>query len=106
VAGIAERQREQQLAHCLASCIATRDHPRSAIIIVVQEMADDGALLACAVNASCAALIEAGVPLRCCVAAVQASVLPGGGGLALDPTGAEAAVRPMACCVRRLAHNQ
>lgn len=82
---------EQQLAHCLSACISTRDHPRSSITIVVQEMSDDGALLACAVNAACVALMEAGVPLRCCVAAVHVAV-PVEGGLAIDPTTAETTV--------------
>ena len=54
-------------------------------------VAEDGGVLACALNAACAALVDAGVPLRTLCAAVAAAQAPEGGGLLLDPTAAEEA---------------
>ena len=57
-----------------------------------QVVSDDGGVLACALNAACAALVDAAVPLRTLCAAVAAAQAPGAdGGLLLDPTAAEEA---------------
>lgn len=48
-------------------------------------------MLACALNAACAALLDAAVPLRTLYAAVSAAQAEGEGGLLLDPTAAEEA---------------
>ncbi len=48
-------------------------------------------MLACALNAACAALLDAAVPLRTLCAAVSAAQAEGDGGLLLDPTAAEEA---------------
>jgi exosome complex component RRP46 len=55
-------------------------------------LSDDGGLLACAINAVCAALVDAAVPLRTLCAAVAVAQAPGpDGGLLLDPSAAEEA---------------
>ncbi len=53
-----------------------------------QVLQDDGALLSCALNAACAALVDAGVPMDAMLAAVTCALLPGGAVL-LDPSGKE-----------------
>ena len=57
----------------------------------LQVVSDDGGVLACALNAACAALLDAAVPLRTLCAAVSAAQAEGDGGLLLDPTAAEEA---------------
>ncbi|CAL5192365.1 unnamed protein product [Lathyrus oleraceus] len=54
-------------------CIRTI-YPNTTTSVIVQVVHDDGALLPCAINAACAALVDAGIPLRhlavaicCCV---------------------------------------
>lgn len=61
-------------------------------------VSDDGSVLACAINAACAALVDAAVPLRTLCAAVSAAQQAaegsdggGGGALLLDPSAAEEA---------------
>lgn len=57
-----------------------------------QVVSDDGGVLACALNAACAALVDAAVPLRTLCTAVAAAQAPGSdGGLLLDPSAAEEA---------------
>ena len=70
---------------CVPCLLATLRH-RSQVV------SGDGGVLACALNAACAALVDAAVPLRTLCAAVAAAQAPGAdGGLLLDPTAAEEA---------------
>lgn len=64
---------------------STHPHPPPQVV------SDDGGVLACALNAACAALVDAAVPLRTLCAAVSAAQAPGDGGLLLDPSAAEEA---------------
>ncbi|CAI5985206.1 unnamed protein product, partial [Closterium sp. NIES-65] len=59
--------------------------PRTRIQLQLQVVHDDGSLLACALNAAFAALLDAGLPLACFPAAVQLA-LDSQGQLLLDPT--------------------
>eukprot|EP01087_Luapelamoeba_hula_P023471 TRINITY_DN8631_c0_g1_i1.p1 TRINITY_DN8631_c0_g1~~TRINITY_DN8631_c0_g1_i1.p1 ORF type:complete len:136 (-),score=22.04 TRINITY_DN8631_c0_g1_i1:55-462(-) len=45
-------------------------HPRTEISVLIQVMSDDGSLLAAALNGTCLALIDAGIPLHATVAAI------------------------------------
>jgi exosome complex component RRP46 len=83
--GLEERALEQRLAHVLSRVVVSEAHPRTMIRCVLQLIHPDGAGLACAVNAACLALMDAGVPLRSCVAAATVAVSPDGE-LVLDPT--------------------
>lgn len=38
-------------------------HPRTSIQVVLQVLQDDGALLSASLNATCAALLDAGIPM-------------------------------------------
>nr|GFC31937.1 exosome complex exonuclease RRP46 homolog [Tanacetum cinerariifolium] len=52
------------LKNTLQSICLLNVHPNTTTSIVVQVVNDDGALLPCAINAACAALVDAGIPLK------------------------------------------
>ncbi len=74
------------------SVVLARMHPRTKISIVIQVVSDDGSVLAAAINGTCLALLDAGVPCSGTVGAVSVGLLPSGQ-LLLDPTRAEEEVR-------------
>lgn len=88
LAGNAEKEAEFVLRRTLEHVVFTAMHPNTAISIIIQVVNDDGALLACAVNAACAALVDAGIPMRGLVAAVSCAV-NSKGEVCLDPTKGE-----------------
>ncbi|CAL5192363.1 unnamed protein product [Lathyrus oleraceus] len=72
--GQAEREYEMILKKTLESICIRTIYPNTTTSVIVQVVHDDGALLPCAINAACAALVDAGIPLRhlavaicCCV---------------------------------------
>ena len=67
------------------SMAITTQHPRSLLSVVIQEMQDSGSFLACCVNATCLALLDAGYPLRFMCAAV-ACVYTEADELVIDPS--------------------
>lgn len=79
------KQHQQRLQHIAETIILQENFPRSSLSIIIQELHDDGSIFACAVNGMCAALLNAGIPLRQCVAATALTVLPSGT-LIMDPT--------------------
>ncbi|KAI7844963.1 hypothetical protein COHA_001610 [Chlorella ohadii] len=91
LAGAQERQHEAVIRRACEAVIVAALHPRALIQVVVQVVSDDGGVLACALNAACAALLDAAVPLRTLCAAVSAAQAEADGGLLLDPTAAEEA---------------
>lgn len=52
------------LRRTLEQVVLTAMHPRLGVTVVVQVVSADGSIDACAANAACAALIDAGVPMR------------------------------------------
>lgn len=85
--------------HARVACIG-HPHPfhgRPPSALWLQVVSDDGGVLACAINAACAALVDAAVPLRTLCAAVSAAqqAVEGSdassGALLLDPSAAEEA---------------
>ena len=82
--GPVEREMEQLLSQALSHIVLTAQHPRTAICIVVQVLADDGALLAASLHGACLALMHAGVPMRGMLGGCAAAVLSDGAVL-LDP---------------------
>ena len=74
-AGPEAKDRAELLRRTLEHVILAREHPRTVIRVVVQVVRDDGSVLAAAVNAACAALVDAGVPLRARVAACACAVV-------------------------------
>ncbi|CAN8063303.1 unnamed protein product [Agarophyton chilense] len=54
--------------------VLTALHPRKALVVAVQVLADNGAVVAAAINATTIALIDAGVPMRALPLAASISV--------------------------------
>ncbi|KAG8036572.1 hypothetical protein G9C98_003894 [Cotesia typhae] len=69
---------------CEASLI-TSLHPSTAISINIQEMQDDGGLLACAINASCIALINSNLSMKFTIAAVHCMIDKDSKAVVIDP---------------------
>mmetsp|Transcript_20515 Transcript_20515/g.34377 ORF Transcript_20515/g.34377 Transcript_20515/m.34377 type:complete len:241 (-) Transcript_20515:363-1085(-) len=88
--GTAERELEHIIAKTVESVILTALHPRTGISIILQVLHDDGSILACAINAACAALVDAGIPMSGLIAAACIA-LSADGQLLLDPLQSEAA---------------
>jgi len=74
VGGCAARGVEQFIRGVCESVILTSLHPRTLFTVVVQEVHSDGVMLSCCVNAVCAALMDACVPLSFPFAAVACAV--------------------------------
>lgn len=67
------------------SAILMTLYPRTSITVVVQELQNDGSLLACCLNSVCLALLDAGIEMKTTVASVNCAV-DSAGNVALDPT--------------------
>ena len=102
----ADREMEQLIVQTLQHVVLVALHPRTAISLVVQVLADDGSLLSAALHGCCVALMHAGVPMRGMLGSCTIAMLPSGGAL-LDPTASEEAeaeaVVTLAYVVRELA---
>ncbi|CAJ2636680.1 unnamed protein product [Trifolium pratense] len=72
--GQADREHEMILKKTFESICIRTIYPNTTTSIVVQVVHDDGALLPCAINAACAALVDAGIPLRHLAVAICCSV--------------------------------
>ncbi|KAG6585390.1 Exosome complex exonuclease RRP46-like protein [Cucurbita argyrosperma subsp. argyrosperma] len=83
--GKLERECEMILKRTLQSICILTINPNTTTSIVVQVIHDDGALLPCAINASCAALVDAGIPLKHLAVAISCC-LSESGYVILDPT--------------------
>jgi ribonuclease PH len=68
------------LRRTLEQVVLTSMHPRLGITVVVQIVSADGSAEACAANAACAALLDAGVPMRGVLCAAACAILPGRAG--------------------------
>ncbi|KAL8263382.1 hypothetical protein R6Q59_024731 [Mikania micrantha] len=83
--GKPEREYEMVLKKTLQSICLLNVHPNTTTSIIIQVVNDDGALLPCAINAACSALVDAGIPLKhlavaiCCCMAESGHIL-------LDPS--------------------
>jgi len=70
----ADKFHERHVRDLLQATILVSLHPRSSVTVVLQELEDDGGLLATSINAACLALLDAGVSMRFLVAAVTAVI--------------------------------
>mmetsp|Transcript_33780 Transcript_33780/g.95602 ORF Transcript_33780/g.95602 Transcript_33780/m.95602 type:complete len:244 (-) Transcript_33780:179-910(-) len=98
VPGEAEREKEQVIRQTVEAAILGALHPRTTVQVVLQVVSDDGALLACAINAACFALLDAGVPMSRMFMAVGCCVTEGGD-LLVDSTKEEEAAATAAACI-------
>ncbi|XP_033096418.1 exosome complex component RRP46-like [Anneissia japonica] len=83
--GVYEKSQEQLIQNSCASAILATLHPRTSILIIVQVVQDSGSLLSCSINASCLALMDAGIPMKYLVCSIT-SALDKEGKIILDPT--------------------
>lgn len=79
-----DRKLERIIKNTLEAAIITVNHPRSLILIVIQETESSGSNLACCVNSACMALMDAAVGMHFMVAAVSTAVTEEGD-IILDP---------------------
>ncbi|MCL7041994.1 hypothetical protein MKW94_008507 [Papaver nudicaule] len=86
--GKAEREYEMILRRTLLSICHLTINPNTTTSVILQVVNDDGALLPCAVNAACAALVDAGIPLKHLAVSICCGVSETGS-LVLDPTKVE-----------------
>ncbi|KAL9230330.1 hypothetical protein vseg_005696 [Gypsophila vaccaria] len=83
--GKPEKEYEMILKRTLQSICILTINPNTTTSVIIQVVNDDGALLPCAINAACLALVDAGIPLKhlavsvCCCLAETGDVL-------MDPT--------------------
>lgn len=79
-----DRLSEKIIRSTLETVMMVALHPRTSISISLQELHNDGGLLACCVNAACLAAMDAGLAMKCQVAAISA-ILTRDGALVLHP---------------------
>lgn len=82
--GCMARAIESLIRGACEAAVLLSANPRSLYTVVIQELHDDGALLACSVNAVCAALLDACAPMRFPFAAA-ACALDADGEIVVDP---------------------
>ncbi|TPX36904.1 hypothetical protein SmJEL517_g00870 [Synchytrium microbalum] len=75
---------QYQLRQIFTPLILTALHPRTAISMTFQIMADDGGVLAACINSGVFALLDAGIPIKSLVAALDVAFLSDGS-LVIDP---------------------
>ncbi|KAJ7303953.1 hypothetical protein JRQ81_011468 [Phrynocephalus forsythii] len=83
--GVYERSREQMIKKTCEAVILGTLHPRSSITVVLQVVTDAGSLLASCLNATCVALMDAGLPLGSLFCGMTCAV-DVHGNITLDPT--------------------
>nr|KAJ3422609.1 Exosome component 5 [Polyrhizophydium stewartii] len=88
VSGTQERLYERYIREVVEALVLSAMHPRTAINITAQVLANDGSILATAMNAVLLALVDAGVPMQATCAAAHA-IINRDGSLLLDPVALE-----------------
>ncbi|PHU25000.1 Exosome complex exonuclease RRP46 -like protein [Capsicum chinense] len=83
--GKAEKEYEMILKRTMQSICVLNVHPNTTTSIIIQVVNDDGALLPCALNALCVALVDAGIPLKHLAVAI-CCCLADSGDILLDPS--------------------
>ncbi|XP_042483713.1 exosome complex exonuclease RRP46 homolog isoform X2 [Macadamia integrifolia] len=73
------------LKRTLQSICVLTINPNTTTTVILQVVNDDGSLLPCAINAACAALVDAGIPLKHLAVSICCA-LAGSGSVILDPT--------------------
>ncbi|KAF4519375.1 hypothetical protein B566_EDAN008683 [Ephemera danica] len=72
----ADKMREALIRQTCETAMHSALYPRTTIMLILQELEDNGGFLACAINASCLALMNSGVSMKFLYAAVSCSILP------------------------------
>ena len=92
-----EKDYERIIRNIFEAVVLTSKFPRSLIRIVVQILEDKGSVFATAINATCLALMDAGIEMSSLVCAVNCSIEQSD--ICLDPTSEE--VSPSVCLAMR-----
>ncbi|KAK6140865.1 hypothetical protein DH2020_025397 [Rehmannia glutinosa] len=82
--GKPEKEFQMILKRTLQNICLLNVHPNTTTSIIVQVVHDDGSLLPCAIHAACAALIDAGIPLKYLAVSISCC-LTESGKILLDP---------------------
>ncbi|XP_065212875.1 exosome complex component RRP46 [Planococcus citri] len=69
-----DRLCESIISRICETAIITSAYPRTAIYVIIQEMQNEGSLLASTINATCLALIHAGISMNFLFAAVTCAI--------------------------------
>jgi len=88
LAGAPEREFEYVIRRTVEAAASVSLHPRTVVQVVLQVVSDDGAVLPCALNAACFALLDASVPMVRTFLSMSCALAPDSA-LLLDPTSAE-----------------
>ncbi|XP_043692938.1 exosome complex exonuclease RRP46 homolog isoform X1 [Telopea speciosissima] len=83
--GKAEKEYEMILKRTLQSICVLTINQNTTTTVILQVVNDDGSLLPCAINAACAALVDAGIPVKHLAVAICCG-MAGSGSVILDPT--------------------
>ncbi|XP_062077272.1 exosome complex exonuclease RRP46 homolog [Humulus lupulus] len=83
--GKMEKEYEMILKRTLQSITLLTVNPNTTTSLIIQVVHDDGALLPCAINAACAAFVDAGIPLKHLAVAICCGLVESGY-VILDPT--------------------
>ncbi|CAA0838521.1 Ribosomal protein S5 domain 2-like superfamily protein [Striga hermonthica] len=83
--GKPEKELEMVLKRTLQNICLLNVHPNTTTSIIVQVVHDDGSLLPCAIHAACAALVDAGIPLKYLAVAISCCIAENGQ-IILDPS--------------------
>ena len=86
--GCSEKFLERIIRNSCETVILGNLHPRSCISITVQEIQNRGSLLACCINSTCMALLDAGVSMRYLMAAITCAINDSGA-IIMDPDTAQ-----------------
>lgn len=87
--GQTENHYQRLIRKAVQGVFAASLHPRTAVQLVIQVVRDEGSVLSCALNAACAALVDAGVLLHNMFASVSCAIDKSTGNLLLDPDTSE-----------------
>ncbi|CAL7950052.1 unnamed protein product [Xylocopa violacea] len=80
-----DRMTEMYIKETCEAAIIVTFHPATAICINIQEVEDSGSILACTINAACLALINAGIPMKFTIAAINCMIEDDTGKIIIDP---------------------
>ncbi|XP_069763888.1 exosome complex component RRP46 [Narcine bancroftii] len=85
IKGVAEKSKEQLIRNTCEATVLTTLHPRSSITVILQVIHDSGSLLSCCFNATCMALMDAGLPMKSVFCGITC-MIDSDRNILLDPT--------------------
>ncbi|KAJ3637422.1 hypothetical protein MTP99_000882 [Tenebrio molitor] len=68
--GVKDRLHESVIRNVCEAAIAVSLYPRTSVVVVIQEMQNNGQLISCALNAACLAALDSGIDMKSMFGAV------------------------------------